>query len=626
MIDTSIGFSKVEVEASIPERFEKIVNHFGDRQAVRGKNNILTYKELNQAANQLARAILDKRGQGIEPIILICDHDVSVIIGLMGILKAGKAYVSLNSDTPVPRLNYILEDLEAKLIITDSQNLTLSKQLAEGSVSIMNVDDIDQNYKNLNIAIAPNSLCTIAYTSGSIGQPKGVMRDHRMILHRVYIDTNDLQIEAGDRFTMLTSSAFTSSTSDIFNPLLNGGTLCLGSIVEQGLNWLTQWLIEEKITILCLPTILFQQWLETLTTKDRFPDLRYILPGGKFYKKDIEKITRHISDRCCVIQKLASSETSLITRLVISSPSEIEGSNVPVGYAVEGKDVFLVDDSGKRLGFNQIGEITVKSRYISQGYWRNPELTNKKFLPTTDGSDEHIYLTGDLGRMQPDGCLEWIQRKDLMIKIRGYRVEPSEIEGALLDIEGIRQTVVVGVSDLSGETCLAAYIVPKQGFIPKIKLIRAALADRLPNYMIPSRFMALEALPTTINSKVDRSRLPPLDWSFAELDNSFMPPTNSLETEVLEIWQSVLQITQIGIDDDFIELGGTSIQAMQIVARVFDTFHTNLSPNILLTSSTVAKMADMILESQITLTENINAAELEAILQEIEGITDIEIN
>ncbi|AFY74911.1 acyl-CoA synthetase (AMP-forming)/AMP-acid ligase II [Synechococcus sp. PCC 7502] len=619
MIDTFIGFSKVEVEASIPERFEKIVNHYSDRQAVKGKNSILTYRELNQSVNQLAHAILDKRGRGEEPIILICDHDVAVIIGIMGILKTGKAYVSLNPDTPLTRLNYILKDLEAKLIITDKQNLTLVKQLAQHSVSIMNVDEMDQSYpqENLNIVIAPNSLCNIVYTSGSTGQPKGVMRDSRMILHRVYTDTNDLQIKASDRFTMLTSSAFTSSTSDIFNALLTGGTLCVGSILERGLNWLTQWLIDEKITILRLPVSLFQQWIETLTAKDQFPDLRYISPGGKFYKKDIEKIKRHISDRCYVVQKLASSETSLITRLVISSPTEIKGNNVPVGYAKEGKDVFLVDDSGKRLGFNQIGEITVKSRYISQGYWRNPELTNKKFLPTTDGSDERIYLTGDLGRMQPDGCLEWIQRKDFMLKIRGYRVEPSEIEGALLDIEGIRQAVVVGVSDLSGEIRLAAYIVPKQGFTPEIKLIRAALVEKLPSYMIPSKFVILETLPTTTNSKIDRSKLPPIDWSLPDVDNSFMPPRNSLETEILEIWESVLQLSRISINDNFIELGGSSIQAMQIVSRVLEKFYINLSPNLLLESATVAAMADKIIQYQIQLTSEID---IEKMLDEIEQL------
>lgn len=616
-----MGFAKSEVEGSIPTRFEMIVNHFGDRQAVKSKKHALTYQQLNQSANQLAHAIVDKCGNGEEPIVLICDHDTSVIIGLLGILKAGKAYAPLDHNMPIARLNYVLADLEARLIVTDNKNLALAEQLASDAVMILNVDNIDASYakENLNLAIAPTTLSSILYTSGSTGKPKGVMRDHRLILHRVYIDTNDFQINASDRIALVTSTAFASSTANTFNPLLNGGTLYLVNIIEAGLNWFTTWLVTEKITIARLPIILFQQWLETLTAADQFPDLRYLSPSGKFYKKEIEKARKHISNHCCLTQQFAATEVTLLTRLLINHDTEITSNTVSVGYAIEGQEVFLVDESRARIGFNEIGEIAVKSRYISLGYWHNPELTQQKFLPSPDGSDERIYFTGDLGRMQPDGCLEWIERKDFMVKIRGYRIEPSEIEGVLLEVEEIKQAAVVAVSDPTGEQHLAAYIVPIEGSTPRIKMIRTFLAEKLPSYLIPSKFMILASLPITLNSKLDRSKLPPIDWSRPELDISLIAPRNPLEVEILEIWQSVLQLDQIGVNDNFVELGGNSIQAMQIVARVLNNFHVTISPSILLQSSTVAMMATTITQAQ---SEIMTDQELEAMLAEIEQLPE----
>ncbi len=616
-----IKFEKNTVQSSIPARFEIIADYFSDRQAVKSQNHALTYRELNHLANQLAHAILEQRSQGEEPIILLCDHDVFVMIGILGILKTGKAYVPLNPNTPLIKLTQILVHIEPSLIVTDNKNLSLAQQLSQDSKKILNINQIDTSYcqNNLGLDISPTTLFSIYYTSGSTGQPKGVMRDHRMMLHRTYLETNNYSVNANDCIAQLTSSAFSASTTRIFSALLNGGTLCLGNVVEGGLSWLSTWLIKEKITVLSLPVMLFQQWLETLTLEDKFPYIRYLKPGGEFYQKNVEKARKHLSDNCFLVQELSSTEISGATQFIIDNKREITGNIVPVGYALEDKEIFLLDEKREKIGFNEVGEIAVKSRYLALGYWRNPELTQQKFLPSPDGSDERIYLTGDLGRMQPDGCLEWLGRKDFMVKIRGYRVEPSEVEGELLAINGIEQAVVVAVQDSTGEQHLAAYIVPSKTEVPEIKTIRTWLKERLSSYLIPSKFIFLEYLPTNLNGKIDRSKLPPIDWHRPELSNPFVSPTTSLESEILAIWKSVLPLERIGINDNFIELGGNSIQAMQIMARVLDALGINLSPSILLESSTVAIMSTKILQYQA---EMITDGELEAILAELEQDSD----
>jgi amino acid adenylation domain-containing protein len=591
-----IGFEKEEIEGSILNRFEFIANQYAERLAIKTSSHKLTYKDLNIAANQVAHAILHKCGKGSEPIAVLFEHEASLIIALLGILKAGKAYVVLDSSQPFARLTYILKDLETCLIITNHENCSLACELAQNQYQLLNIDELSSIScdENLGLSISSDSLAGIFYTSGSTGNPKGVERDHRMVLHRTWIETNDYKICADDKISLLYSCSFGASVVDIFNALLNGATLCLYDLKKVGLNSLTDWLLEEEITFLHLPVIVFQQWLDTLTGETKIPKLRQITPSGKLYKRDLERFRKHFPQGCTLIQRLSSTEAGMIRRFIIDQQTEITNNVVPVGYPVEEQEVFLLNEAGEKVGCNQIGEIAVKSRYLAPGYWRNPELTRQKFLSSPDGDATRVYHTGDLGRLQPDGCLEFLGRKDFMVKIRGYRVELSEIEAALFELDTIKQAVVVAQNDQSSEPCLVAYIVPSHQSAPNVSTLRRALANKLPDYMIPSFVVVLDQLPLTPNGKVDRLRLPPVNKTRPELNTPLMTPQNELEQELIKIWEGILGVQPVGTCDNFFDLGGNSLLGMQLFKEIEQKLGKNLPLTTLFQAATVTELAHIL--------------------------------
>lgn len=591
----SIEFRQDEIDRSICDRFEKVVQACGDRVAIKTPTGSLTYQQLNQAANRLAQAILQQQVEE-KPIALLFDHDAPCLIAMLGVLKAGNAYTVLDVSAPSTRLAHILEDLQPSLLITNHQNLAVANQFAN-HFALLNLDLLDETLTDddLKLPIPPDALASVFYTSGSTGKPKGVKRHHYQILYRSYLEVKDYEIGMQDRIAFLYSCSFAASSSDIFNTLLSSATLHFYDIKNIELNEFSDWLIQSKITILHLPVMLLRQWLNRLSPVQSFPSLRLVIPSGKLYRKDVERARNHIFDYCRFIQRFSSTETGAVTRFEITPKTEITSTVVPVGYVLPGYEILLVDDAGEPVGSNQVGEILVKSQYLSSGYWQKPELTAQKFH--VSGS-MRTYCTGDLGRLHPDGCLELVGRKDFMVKIRGYRVEPSEIESALAQLDAIEQAAVVAQKDGTDEPQLLAYIVPKQQPAPDVSTLRRALLERLPDYMIPAAFVVLEALPTTLNGKLDRTALPPADWSRPNLETAFVAPRTPLEKQVAEIWMTVLKLNSIGVHDKFLELGGHSLQAMQIVTRVAQEFQVDFSIKLLFQAATIAAMSEILAQHQ----------------------------
>jgi acyl carrier protein len=307
----------------------------------------------------------------------------------------------------------------------------------------------------------------------------------------------------------------------------------------------------------------------------------------------------------------------------MSKESRLSGNTVPVGYALEDREILLLDDTGKQVGFNETGEIAVRSRYLSPGYWRRPDLTAAKFRPDPDGGDKSIYLTGDLGYIMPDGCLEHIGRKDFQAKMRGHTVDLSEVEAAILARENIKAAVVIATQNQSQreESHLVAYIVANTASAPGTTLLRRALSDKLPDYMIPSRFILLESLPLTPNGKVDRRALPDPGKSRPELETLFVAPRTSLEKELAQIWAEVLSLDAIGIHDNFFDLGGHSLAATRVVSQVIKQFRLELPLQSLFQSPTVGEMAVVITENQ---TKKLDETDMHRILAELESLSDEE--
>jgi amino acid adenylation domain-containing protein len=506
-----IEFKKEEIEQSVPSRFEQMVRKYPDRIAVQTANHILTYAELNAIANRVARAIVDRCGERHEQVALLFEHDAPMIGAIFGALKAGKMYVPLDPSYPLSRTTYILKDSPAALIVTNNKNLSLAKRLVQDAIPLINIDQVSTSLsaKNLDLSPSADTLAYVLYTSGSTGQPKGVVQKHRNVLHDVMQYTNTLRLCPDDRMTLFYSYSVNGSVRGIFGPLLNGAALYPFDIKHEGLANLADFLIREDITIYHSVPSVFRSFVAGLTGKERFPRFRLIRFGGeRVLTRDVELYKRHFSDNCILYTGMGSTETGHIRQYFLDKQSQVTVGVVPTGYPVEDKNILLLDEAGAQVGSNEIGEIAVCSRYLSPGYWQNSNLIQAKFLRDTRSEGQRIYLTGDLGRMHPDGCLEHLGRKDFQVKVRGYRIEVEEIEVALLAYPGIHEAVVASRGDRHGDSCLVAYLVPRKHPGPFIGKLRSFLKGRLPDPMIPTAFVMLTAMPLTPNGKVDLQALP----------------------------------------------------------------------------------------------------------------------
>ena len=352
-----------------------------------------------------------------------------------------------------------------------------------------------------------------------------------------------------------------------------------------------------------------------LTSEERLPHLRLVKFGGEpATRKDVELFQRHCLPDCFLYNGLASTETGGSVRaFFVDHAMQLTGSVVPAGYAVEDVETLLLNEEGRAVGSDAIGDIVVKSRYLAVGYWRQPEITRTVFVPDPSGSDARIYRTGDLGRLLPDGCLVHLGRKDFQVKVRGYRVETADIELALLDHEAIQEAAVVAQDDVR----LIAYVVPTRLPAPSASVLQGFLRERLPDYMVPATFVVLDALPLTPNGKMDRRALPAPDRSRPTLAQPYVAPRTPIEADLVRIWAELLDLELIGVHDSFLDLGGHSLSAMQIIARVHRTWHVDIPLRVLLEAPTVASMALVITQH---LASHIDAVELERLLLAVEAL------
>jgi len=616
-----IEFEKKEIEQSIPDRFEKMVRKFPDRIAVKTSNHVLTYDALNRAANRVGRAIVNSCGQGEELIALLFEQDTPAITAILGALKAGKIYVPLDPSLPQERVTSILEETQAGLIVTNDRNFVLARQWAQNRTHVLNIDTIDPSCTddNIGLCISADAFALILCTSGSTGKPKGVVHTHINVLHAVMNYTNHLHICVDDRLTLLYSFAVMGGTQDIFSALLNGASLHPLDIKTEGMSGLSTWLTLEEVTIYhSVPTV-FHYLGNVLTGQEKFPNLRIIkLIGEPVSNKDVESYKGHFPEDCIFVNVLSSTETGVVACFFIDKKTEVAGSVVPVGYAVHDKEVLLLDDHGNTVGFNQVGEIAVKSRFLSPGYWRRPDLTDAVFSADTQDANQRIYRTGNLGRMMPDGCLEHLGRKDFQVKIRGHRIEIEEIETAVVDHPAVKDCAVVAREEQSGQR-LVAYWTPRRRPAPAVTELRRFLAQRLPDYMIPSVFLMLDTLPRTPTGKVDRRALPAPDNSRPELHTSFVAPRTPVEKELAKIWANVLSLDQVGIHDSFFDLGGHSLAATRVVSRVIKEFQMEIPLRSLFEAPTAAEMAAVITENQA---KRLSESDLTRILSDLEKLTE----
>jgi amino acid adenylation domain-containing protein len=617
-----VPFEDSGIEQSISARFEQLVARYPDRPAVVSKQQQFTYAELNQVANRIARAILAHLGKGEEPVALLFDHGAFNIAAILGILKAGKIYVSLDPAIPQARTREMLEDSQAKLLLTDAKRFGQARELTQGGQEILNCDELNPNIasENLDLPIGPEACALILYTSGSTGRPKGVLHNHRNILVETRNRTNALRICPEDRLALWHSCSFANSIRNLYGALLNGATVFPYDLAAEGFAPLAEWLDTYRITIVHTLATTFRAFIAALTPEATFPALRILQLGGEpIISEDVKHFQRRFSPHCVLVHVIGPTETFAIRRHFITHEWRSGEPKIPVGYAVRDKEVLLLDEMGRQVGPDQIGEIAVRSKYLALGYWRRPDLTEAVFLADPRGGDERLYLTGDLGIMRPDGCLIHMGRKDLQVKIRGHRVEVADIEGALLKLDSVKAAIVHAQPEDRGEQRLVAYVEPSAGRTPTVSELRRALAQALPDYMIPSAFVFLDALPLLPNGKIDRRALPTPGKIRPALETPYAAPRTPMESDLVRIWAEVLDLEEVGIHDDFLELGGHSLLATQILTRVIETFQVELPIQALLEKPTVAEMAKVIVLHQAA---QADPATMERILAEVESLSN----
>ena len=590
-------FQLSDIEQSVGKYFERQAEQYRDALAIKKESKELTYGELNRFANRIAHSILEKIGDKNIPVALLFEQGINFLGAILGALKAGKCYVPIDPTFPEARNQYILDNSQAHLIVTNTENLEIAKNLACGQYRILNIDDLElsNHVHNPEINVSPDALAYIIYTSGSTGKPKGVFQNHRNLLHNAMNQINAFHLGIGDRMPLVHSCSVMGAVRVIYNALLSGTTLYPFDVKNQGLDELRKLLQLEKITVFHSVATLFRHFADIFQDVEAFASLRLVILGGEaMYRKDVDFYKQHFPDQCLLCTGLGSTEAGTTRIFMLNKQTEITTAQVPPGYAVHGLDVVLWDEAGQEVPIGEVGEIVIESQYLALGYWQQDETNLQTFAPITPGSPIRRFRTGDLGKLLPDGCLVHMGRKDFQVKIRGYRVDVAEVEMTLMDSGLLKEVVVVGQELIRDEISLVAYGVLHEPSKTAAKMLRRVVQQKLTDYMVPAAFVFLEALPLTPNGKVDRKALPIPDRDALAITADFVAPRTPLEQEIAKVWCHLLDLDQIGIHENFFDLGGHSLLAAQFFAEIEQFLGKHLPLALLTKAPTIAEIAELI--------------------------------
>jgi len=577
----------------IHQCFEEQVTRTPNAVALIFEGQKLSYIELNQKANQLAH-YLQSLSVKPETIVGICiERSCEMIIGLLGILKAGAAYLPLDISYPTARLSLMLGDAHPPVILTSKKSLESLPENQAQTVCLDTWDDAGLSHfssDNPITEVKSTNLAYTMYTSGSTGVPKGTNVIHRGVV-RLVKETNYINLSDNDVFLQLASISFDASTFEIWGALLNGAKLIVMPPLTPSLKDLGQAIKQHQATILWLTAGLFR-----LMVDERVQDLRSIrqlLAGGEVLPiPQVHKVLEELPD-CQLINGYGPTENTTFTCCYPITKSQIDIS-VPIGRPIANTLVYILDTQLQPVPIGIPGELHIGGDGLARGYLNRPELTAEKFISNPFSTDPHarLYKTGDLASYLPDGNIQFHGRIDNQVKLRGFRIELGEIETALLQHPEIREAVVIDREDHPSDKRLVAYIVPKEQKV-MAGIVRQFLVEELPEYMLPSAFVYLDSIPLTSNGKIDRRALPLPDM-LESIESDFISARTPTEELLTTIWADTLNINQIGVHDNFFELGGHSLLATQVISRLRDVFSVELPLQDLFKSPSIAGLSELI--------------------------------
>ncbi len=585
-------FEADEIEQSIPARFAKQVAHHGSRLAVMDGRTEWTYTELDQAADRVAHALTGAGVAAGDRVALLLDHDAPMLAGVLGVLKLGATYVPLDPTHPEERLGLIVADAGAPIVVASRGRRRAAKAFVGGDGSVVDLDDLlsAPRAPEYGQAATADQVAYLLYTSGSTGTPKGVAQSHRNVLHFIAAYANNLRLGKDDRLTMLPSYSVDAGVMDVFGALLIGATLCPIDVRAIGLDGVRQRLAYDALTVYHSTPTLYRHLARDLSPRATGSVRLVVLGGEEVRAEDVAVWRERFAPHCRLVNGFGPTESTVSLQHFVDRRTDADRRSVPIGRPVERTGVALLSREGRP---GQVyGEIAIRSPHVALGYWNNAELTKRAFLSVAGEGTDRIYKTGDMGRLLPDGNMEFLGRRDLQAKIQGFRVEIGEVEAALSQHPRVKEAAAAVTESAGGDKRLVAHFVAIGTPAPRSDELRRFLRRRLPVYMIPSTFVQLDALPLTPSGKIDRLSFPRSES--AGNGQEFAEPSDDVERNLVSIWKRLLEVGRVGIRDDFFELGGHSILALRLMAEIHARFGVNLPLATMFESSTVESLSDVI--------------------------------
>ncbi|UHA72710.1 non-ribosomal peptide synthetase [Paenibacillus sp. 481] len=540
----------------------------------------LTYRELNERANQLA-SILRHKGAGIHTVVgIMMERSLDMLVGVLGILKAGAAYMPIDPAYPQERIEYMLQDSGTSLVVTHREGMkstTFAGEVVDVDLLSLHTENDTENEQEITLnrtSVEASHSAYIIYTSGSTGKPKGVAVAHRSLVNLSCWHNRHFSVTALDRSTKFAGFGFDASVWEVFPYLIAGATLFIvPDEARTDVQRLNAFMERNGITISFLPTPICEPFMELDNSS-----LRLLLTGG-------EKLKTYRKQSYQLVNNYGPTENTVVATSYSVQEAE---TNLPIGKPIDNVRVYIVSKDGKLQPIGIPGELCLAGEGLAQGYLHQPEMTAQKFEANPYEAEGLLYRTGDLARWREDGNIEYLGRIDSQVKVRGFRVELGEITQRLIQHEAVKEAVVLGKQDSRGHVYLAAYVVGRKEW--SVAQLRTWLAQALPDYMVPTYYVGLEALPLTANGKVDERALPEPDNDFVN-ETPYVAPVTWHEKILAEIWGEVLGVEGLGVHDHFFERGGHSLKVTQVVNRISEQFNVTFPLRLFFERPTIMEQA-----------------------------------
>jgi amino acid adenylation domain-containing protein len=624
----------------VQDMFSRVAERCAAEAAIEARGKQVTYAELEAKSNNLANFLIASGATRGSIVAIMTEDVVELITAIIGVLKARCVFVPLDATLPEKRLQAMVEQISPSWFVVESSLHQKANKIAinQGSkafavcldgrqaeddccAGLVRVGGFGAYRDTAKPAAAsdPDDPCYIYFTSGSTGKPKPILGCSKGLAHFISWEVKTFGIEQGTRVSQLTAPVFDPFLRDVFVPLCAGGVLCVpdGRETLLQLGKLIDWIDIQQINLIhCVP-FLFRMIVNQGLSPYYFSSLKNVLLAGEpLLPSDVKKWMDVFGEQIQLVNIYGPTETTLAKFFHIVKRSDLDRHSIPVGRPIEGANAMIVGDDGALCDTGSVGEVYIQTPFRSLGYYNQPELTQEVFIknPFSEDPADIVYKTGDLGRILPGGDLQLLGRKDNQVKIRGVRIELHEIENLLRRHDAVTDAVVAEREGPDDQKYLCAYYVAQgveQG------AIRDFLSTHLPDYMMPSAFVAMKTLPRLPSGKADRSALPAPGEQRSELQKLYVAPRTPVEEELARIWQQVLGVKQVGIHDSFFELGGHSLSVTQLASRIWDAFQVEMPLAILFNNPTIVNMTGAIAVAQAEREDQAGVAQLLAQLRQL---------